>query len=112
MNKKLVKLTESDLHKIVKESVNKVLNEIADETLRLAWIKSKKKVKDYARKYGANSPATDAATEQSNYFGNEISKRYNEAPLRKKGRMQKNFHDMDSGDRKYVKGLGWKTERY
>ena len=28
MNKKLIKLTESDLHKIVKESVDKILNEI------------------------------------------------------------------------------------
>ena len=27
MNKKLIRVTESDLHKIVKESVNKVLNE-------------------------------------------------------------------------------------
>lgn len=27
MNKKLIRLTESDLHKIVKESVNRVLNE-------------------------------------------------------------------------------------
>ena len=28
MNKKLIRLTESDLHKIVKESVNKVLTEL------------------------------------------------------------------------------------
>jgi len=27
MNKKLIRLTESDLHKIVKESVNRILNE-------------------------------------------------------------------------------------
>ena len=27
MNKKLIRLTESDLHRIVKESVNRVLNE-------------------------------------------------------------------------------------
>ena len=27
MNKKLIRLTESDIHKIVKESVNKILNE-------------------------------------------------------------------------------------
>lgn len=27
MNKKIIRLTESDLHKIVKESVNRVLNE-------------------------------------------------------------------------------------
>ena len=29
-NKKLIRLTETDLHRIVKESVNKVLNEIGD----------------------------------------------------------------------------------
>lgn len=28
MNKKLIRLTEQDLHKIVKESVNKVVNEV------------------------------------------------------------------------------------
>lgn len=30
MNKKLIRLTESDIHRIVKESVNKILNEIGD----------------------------------------------------------------------------------
>jgi hypothetical protein len=30
MNKKLIRLTESDLHKIVKESVSKIINEIGD----------------------------------------------------------------------------------
>ena len=30
MNKKLIRLTEQDLHRIVKESVNRVLNEIND----------------------------------------------------------------------------------
>jgi len=30
MNKKLIRLTESDLHKIVKESVNRILNEIGN----------------------------------------------------------------------------------
>lgn len=31
MNKKLIRLTESDLHRIVKESVNKILNEMSPE---------------------------------------------------------------------------------
>ena len=31
MNKKLIKLTENDLHRIVKESVNRILKESADE---------------------------------------------------------------------------------
>lgn len=30
MNKKLIRLTEQDLHRIVKESVNRVINEIGD----------------------------------------------------------------------------------
>ena len=30
MNKKLIRLTENDLHRIVKESVNRILNEIGD----------------------------------------------------------------------------------
>ena len=30
MNKKVIRLTESDLHKIVKESINKIMNEIGD----------------------------------------------------------------------------------
>ena len=30
MDKKLIRLTETDLHRIVKESVNKILNEIGD----------------------------------------------------------------------------------
>ena len=34
MNKKLIRLTESDLHKIVKESTNKVLNEAGYEGTR------------------------------------------------------------------------------
>ena len=33
MNKKLIRLTESDLHRIVKESVNRVLNEMNVRTL-------------------------------------------------------------------------------
>ena len=30
MNKKLIRLTESDLHRIVKKSVNRIINEIGD----------------------------------------------------------------------------------
>ena len=40
MNKKLIRITESDLHKIVNESVNKILNEVG-------------KTSDYQRKLGA-----------------------------------------------------------
>jgi len=41
MKKQIVRLTESDLHKIIKESVKKVLNEIEDNYPRLSIEKSR-----------------------------------------------------------------------
>jgi len=37
MNKKLIRLTENDLHKIVKESVNKVLKENTNDDTEIRW---------------------------------------------------------------------------
>lgn len=34
MNKELIRLTESDLHNIVKEAVNKILNEMKNKTVK------------------------------------------------------------------------------
>ena len=42
MNKKLIRLTETDLHRIVKESVNKVLREGIDNEMSLDNILSEK----------------------------------------------------------------------
>ena len=39
MNKKLIRLTENDLHKIVKESVNKILNETKKKDPMQQWFK-------------------------------------------------------------------------
>ncbi len=60
MDKQLIRLTESDLHKIIKESVNRILNEIdwrtydlAAKTAEDAYIKApsheEKRVKQYQR---------------------------------------------------------------
>ena len=46
MNKKLIRLTESDLHKIVKESVNRVLTELDWRTYANAAKKSKERASD------------------------------------------------------------------
>ena len=37
MNKKLIRLTESDLHRIVKESVNNVLTELDNEVYQICY---------------------------------------------------------------------------
>ena len=49
MNKKLIRLTESDLHRIVKESVKNVLREDFDsaDSQQMLWLKSKQILKKY-----------------------------------------------------------------
>lgn len=46
MNKKLIRLTESDLHRIVKESVNRILNEYGNTSV------GQKKIRCFASKKG------------------------------------------------------------
>jgi hypothetical protein len=48
MNKKLIRLTESDLHRIIKESVGKILKEIGDTPKRKRMAESKEGY-DYIR---------------------------------------------------------------
>ena len=48
MNKKLIRLTESDLHRIVKESVNRVLNEASfRDLIKNRPQKNEKFISDY-----------------------------------------------------------------
>ena len=66
MGKKLVRLTEVDLHKIVKESVNKILTEIDWRTATSAANKARANFKDRVTKqamgkldpYGSHSELT------------------------------------------------------
>lgn len=63
MNKRLIRLTESDLHRIVKESVNRVLNEIGDTPKgqymlgRVAG-RGRERAADYARANGVTGEQT------------------------------------------------------
>lgn len=60
MNKKQIRLTESDLKQIVKESVNKILNEAygtPDSDTRTAIERLKNAKQDSGLPYGAPSPA-------------------------------------------------------
>ena len=50
--KRIVRLTESDLHRIVMETVNSVINETSDEKLFSAIQASPKKISDAEKTYG------------------------------------------------------------
>ena len=68
MNKKLIRLTESDLHRIIKESVNKVLNE------RIKWEKG---MSDDELKHRRLKREYDDANQN---YGKPIWQRYPEMP--------------------------------
>jgi hypothetical protein len=61
MNKKLIRLTESDLHRIVKESVNRILNEVS-------WTDSEGITHD--NQHGGDSKSWDALRKErwNRYF--------------------------------------------
>lgn len=69
MNKKLIRLTESDLHRIVKESVNKILSEIGDTS---------RGCKMLGRAYHKANKANDIVRGQK--FGNYLRDKYGYTP--------------------------------
>jgi DNA mismatch repair ATPase MutL len=116
MNKKLIRLTEQDLHNIVKESVNKILTELDWKTYANA---AKKR---YDNAYADNSGR--ATNQQELEKGNRLSQAANSA-FEKQHRgttinrasqpQQTGYYDparndyknyMD-GKSKYIQGQGW-----
>ena len=63
MNKRLIRLTESDLHKIIKESVNKILNEVSAD--KAYWLMQQRK----------QNPNTKSKTQM--HYPGEFASRFN-----------------------------------
>ena len=74
MKKNRIRLTESDLHRIVKESVKRVLNEVSTDTLHNAYQKSQ----DLTNKLPnfSDDPKVQRRFRQKHAFGNELEKRH------------------------------------
>lgn len=86
---KLIRLTESDLHRIVKESVNRILNETSHDMLVRAMDASNDKVANAEEAYGKNSYPASAARNQQDYFSKEYDRRFQKANPRERARMEK-----------------------
>ena len=72
--KRITRLTESDLHKIVRESVKRVLNEVSTDTLHNAYQKSQKltnKLPNFS-----DDPKVQRRFRQKHAFGDELEKRH------------------------------------
>ena len=78
MNKKLIRLTEEDLHRIVKESVNKILNEMSPETY-LSYQKGRTNQANQARAngdYDTEMKMKSKAAAGGNAWGNAMRQRH------------------------------------
>lgn len=74
MKRTRIRLTESDLHRIIKESVKRVINEISDETVARAAGKSGY-IYDNVGYPGKPQEYKDRKRRQMWYFHNEMDKR-------------------------------------
>lgn len=74
MRKNRIRLTESDLHRIVKESVKRVLNEVSTDTLHNAYQKSQKLTDKLPNL--SDDPKVQRKFRQKHAFGNELEKRH------------------------------------
>lgn len=94
MNKKLIRLTENDLHRIIKESVNKVLTELDWKTYASAAL-------ERSSNNGINS-----AKDLINYGANKYKEQYKDD----KDKGLEDFKSFFNGKSKYTKGKGWSNE--
>lgn len=65
MNKKVIRLTESDLHKIIKESVSRVLSEADWKTYMNASRKRKQQADDMRARYKKDFPNSSISTDRN-----------------------------------------------
>ena len=108
--KQTIRLTESDLHKIVKESVNKILNEISLDTIGSADSQAQEKYNNYRRKYGENDPRTQKVKKQQQMFSGKVADEYVKGNLSKRARILSNQEKRMKGERTYVNGKGWRND--
>ena len=106
--KKKIRLTESDLHRIVRESVNRILSEVASDTVKSAEEKAANRYSEYAKKYGSHDPRTLHAANQHDKFYKAWKQDYDNGSIGRKARLLKNQENVKNGKRKYISGKGWR----
>lgn len=118
--KKMIRLTESDLHRIISESVNRILAEVSKDTIASAMDGAYEKHKRLRNDPKATDAEKRAALDQAYAFDHEYNKRrdYVDGDYLKpssdkhKAKFDKDLRDMRSGKRKYgdgPSGRRWRT---
>lgn len=109
--KRTIKLTESDLHRIIEQ----VINEMPSlDTLHAAKLASWNKTKKLGDKYGENDPRSRRAYDQykniCNGYNDQHKKEVGDDDRRNLNRAARN-KEIDNGDLKYVSGKGWRRNK-
>ena len=116
MNKKLIRLTESDLHKIVKESVNRVLTEVLDTTDSIKSFYDNKGKKLNSPKSKIKGILDPKWKERKNRQMDTIKDKYNDISLidRHLGNMDDGYyrHDHEIDDSNIESWLDQESEKY
>jgi hypothetical protein len=92
--KRTIRLTEGDLHRIVKESVNRILKETSDKLLNQAIDASKDKVAKYEELYGKQSVPYHHACRQAENFEKKYDERYKTANAARRAKMERGRIDL------------------
>lgn len=93
MGKRIIRLTESDLNRIVAESMSTILNETSTKKLANACVGAHDKARNAREKYGNGSNRHEAAKGQLQNFQDEWFRRYKEGNVKKKARMDQEMDD-------------------
>ena len=116
MNKKLISLTESDLHKIVKESVNRVISEVLDTTDSIKYFYNSKGEKLNNPKSKIKGILDPKWKERKKRQMNTIRDKYDDIRLidRHLGNMDDGYyhHDHEIDDSNIESWLDQESEKY
>ena len=93
--KKRIRLTESDLHRVIRESVKRVLRETSDQTVFNAQKKIGQMYDDYRE--GDLSDFSDRKDRQYDFFNDEAERRINNGGDEIQSYMRRIGSDFDSG---------------
>lgn len=114
--KKLIRLTESDIHRIINESVNRVVQKIiyeqSTDTIDSASEKAKEKYEKLLNRYGKEDPRTQQAYLQYVKFKKDWDSEFEKGNIARKSRMLTNREKRQSGERNFISGKGWRNDAY
>ena len=108
--KRRIKLSESQLHRIIKESVKRAINEISLDTIDSAGDAACEKYDKLGQQYGEADPRTKHALDQCYKFKDYYKDEYDSSNLAKRARMKDNQQRRLNGTRRYINGKGWRND--